>query len=73
MKPKILHDLLYFVEVGQNDKLQEVEMTLERWQIQKWDVFLGSTLFVLQTFLFKRKVSAECKVTYIYFLATENV
>ncbi len=37
------------------------------------EMFLGSTLFVLQTFLFKSKVSAECKVTYNYFLASENV
>ncbi len=36
--------------------------------------FLVSTLFVLQTFLFKRKeASYLCKVTHIWFLTIENV
>ncbi len=58
----ILSDLLYSLEVGHNEpfylrfgaKLQEGENDFRK--MTDSEMFLGSTLFVLQTFLFKRKV-----------------
>ncbi len=71
VKPKILLPYIYIYKII---FMAHRYVQCSCFDRTKRDTSLVSTLFVLQTFLFKRKVvSYFCKLTHIWFLTTENM